>query len=154
MKRDRVADTPEDGPASEADFEILPEVEVCLLTVVPGARRIVMSGQLSQHDVEAVGSYRREERERVGAGGYKGDVVGWLCIAGEGERPHGRGSPIQLLLAKGERVAREGDSSVQFDCAHVIERCFCSYRPYHGIRIWLRSIDYVDQLVDGRLCFW
>src|SRR6267378_578350 len=137
MERDGVADTPEDGPASKADFEIVPKVEVCLLAVVPGTRRVVMSGQLSQHDVEAIGAERWDKREWVRAGRYKAEVVGWLCVAGEGYRSHGRGSPIEFLLAKGERVAREGDSTIQFDCAHVIERCFCSYRSYHGIRIWL-----------------
>ena len=59
---DGVSDAPEDGPAGEADFEVIPEVEVRFLTVVPGACRVIVSGELAQHDVEAVGSERRPKR--------------------------------------------------------------------------------------------
>src|SRR5260370_19100488 len=117
-----MADTPEDGPASEADFEIFSEVEVRFLTVVPGAGRVTVSGQLSQYDVEAIGSERWDKWKWVRAGRYKAEIVGWLCVAGESDRSHSCGSPIELLFAEEESVAREGDSSIQFDCTHVIER--------------------------------
>src|SRR5437879_10300666 len=130
MERDGVVDAPEDGPARKADLQIVSEVEVSLLTVVPGAFRVVVSGQLSQHDIEAIGSERGDKWEWMGAGGYKAEIVRWLCVAGEGQGSHGRGSPVDFLFAERERVTGERDSSVEFDCPHVIERCFCRNRPY------------------------
>src|SRR5437764_646579 len=150
MECNGVADAPEDGPASKADLQIPAEVEICLLAVVPGTLRVIVSRQLSQHDVEAISPERGDERERMRARGYKAEIVGWLRVAGEGQRPHRCRPPVDCLLAQREGVPREGDSAVQLHCAYMLERCFRRYGPYYGIRIWLRSIDNVEELVDGR----
>src|SRR5258707_6657566 len=115
MECDGVADTPEDGPAREADFQIVAEVEVCFLAVVPGASRVVMPGQLSQYDVETIGSERWDKRKWVRTSGYKAKIVGWLSVTGESQGSHSRGPPVELLLANGERVARKCNASIEFD---------------------------------------
>src|ERR1700679_1710835 len=149
MEGDGMSDTPEYGPTSEADFEIFSEVECCLLTVIPRARGVTMTGQFSDHEVEAVRSKGWDKRKWMRARRYEAQVVGWLCVTGEGERTHRRWPPVELLLADGERVAGEGDAAIQFHCALAFEcRALRNWQDL-GI-IGTEVIQCIDELIDGR----
>ena len=64
---------------------------------------------------------------------HKADVIGWLGVAGEGERAHCGWPPIDLLLSEREGVASEGDSAVELNWALAGVGRACRYGAYEGI---------------------
>src|ERR1700677_1063772 len=117
MERDRVSDAPEDGPAGKADLQVVPKVEVGFLAVEPRTCWIRMAGQLSQHNVEAVGAKRRKKREGVWTSRDETQIIGGLCIAGESQRAHCRRAPVEFLFDERKGISLKRNAGIEFNRA-------------------------------------
>ena len=148
VQRDRMSHSPEDRPAGEADLQIVSEVEVGFLPVVPGPCRVCMTRKFAQHDIESVCSQRRQKWQRMWTCRNRPQAIGRLGVTGEGERAHGRGSPVKFLLAEGEGVACKCHAGIQLDRPLPV---ICSLREHRRNEriVGLYPVKRVFELSDG-----